>query len=89
MDIILPYVAWISLLAIVMDVGADADQPHAPSPGRIRSGPTDARCCRFRDVWVEYGDKIVLEKVDLDDRARAPSSRSSARRARARAPSCA
>jgi len=21
---------------------------------------------RFRDVWVEYGDKIVLEKVDLE-----------------------
>ena len=20
----------------------------------------------FRDVWVEYGDKIVLEKVSLD-----------------------
>ena len=42
-----------------------------------------------RNVWKEYGDQIVLEGVNLDDRRRRPSSRWSARPAAARPRSCA
>jgi ABC-type multidrug transport system fused ATPase/permease subunit len=62
MDIILPYVAWIALLAIVMDV-ALVKISHRLFPGRME--PDIERALSLRDLWVEYGDKVVLERVNL------------------------
>ncbi len=64
MDIILPYVAWIALLAVVMDLLLTrASTP--PVPLGAWSRPLSA-LLSLRNVWVEYGDKIVLENVSLD-----------------------
>ena len=87
MDVILPYVAWITLLAL--HDGFRAGAARAP---RLRLGlcGTDLMSAiTVRDVWVEYGEQIVLERVNLEIAAGALSSRWSGRRAAARAPSCA
>ncbi len=42
----------------------------------------------FRNVWVEYGDQVVLERINLDIATGNAFFRSSARPAPARARSC-
>ena len=65
MDVILPYVAWITLIAYLMDFAL----------ARLARGGLRLGLCRgaalmsalsLRDVWVEYGDQVVLERINLD-----------------------
>ncbi len=86
MDVILPYVAWITLLAFLMDLGLRILQRRAfplvcASEGRMNA-------IVFDKVWKEYGDHVVLEQIDLTI---APRSFVAlvARRAAARRRSCA
>ncbi len=64
MDIILPYVAWIALLATAMDLLL-AWSSRRLFPWAHGAAPLSA-LLSLRDVWVEYGDKIVLERLNLD-----------------------
>ena len=65
MDVILPYVAWITLLAYVMDFVLGRLFARG-----VSLGPCEERALMsalsFRDVWVEYGSQIVLERINLE-----------------------
>ena len=87
MDVIFPYVVWITLLAVLTNFVLDRLAHRASSPGPSW-GRRHERIV-IDNVWKEYGDQIVLEKHLADDRSPAPSSRSSARPAAARRRSCA
>ena len=65
MDVILPYVAWITLLAYVDGLRAGAPVARGVSLG-ARGGAALMSAISVRDVWVEYGDQIVLERINLE-----------------------
>ena len=65
MDIILPYVAWITLLAYVMDSPLRPPVAGGVSLGRDRRAALMS-AISVRNVWVEYGDQIVLERINLE-----------------------
>ena len=65
MDVILPYVAWITLLAFLSDVGLSLDQrPLLP----LASGGKGTVMSRIsvKNVWKEYPDQVVLERLSLE-----------------------
>ncbi len=64
MDVIIPYVVWITILAFMMDVAlrASARQSLPVVCGR-EVGMT---VITFKNVWKEYGDHVVLERLDLE-----------------------
>ena len=64
MDVILPYVAWITLLAFLIDVRLLASA--APAVPLVRSGEGGMTRSDFENVWKEYGDQIVLEDISLE-----------------------
>ena len=71
--------------------------PHGPRPAApaaqglplVRAGEGGMSAIVFDKVWKEYGDHIVLEQIDLDDRAARLPGRWSAPPAAARRRSCA
>ena len=69
MDVILPYVAWITLLAFLMDLGLRASS--AQGLPLVRAGEGGMSAIVFDKVWKEYGDHIVLEQIDLEIEPRA------------------
>ena len=69
MDVILPYVAWITLLAFLMDLGLRLLQRKAYPWFAASEGGMSAIV--FDKVWKEYGDHIVLEQIDLEIEPRA------------------
>ena len=63
MDVILPYVVWITLLAWLMDWGAQA--PHPPClPLVSKERPHELH--HRQNVWQQYGDQVVLEGLNLN-----------------------
>ena len=84
MDVILPYVAWITLLAFLMDLALVAACRAGVFPWAHVGGAADERASSVRDVWVEYGDQVVLERINLDIAARRLPVAWSARPAAAR-----
>ena len=70
-----------------MDVAALAQRTRL-SLGSGRRGTVMSRIS-VRNVWKEYGDQVVLERLDAGDRVRRVLSPWSARRAAARPRSCA
>ena len=59
MDVILPYVAWITLLAWLIDeLLRRLTQWSFPWYGR-------RTMIEVRNVWKEYGDQVVLERLNL------------------------
>ncbi len=64
MDVILPYVAWITVLAWIMDIALVMFQrrmfPLVPTGEALMSAVI------FDNVWKEYGDHIVLEQISLE-----------------------
>ena len=60
MDVILPYVAWITLLAWLID--ESAAPPHAVGLSLVRRRRA---MIEVRNVWKEYGDQVVLERLNL------------------------
>ena len=65
MDVILPYVAWITLLSLRHRPRAGAAGAQGVSLG-LRAGAALMSALSFRNVWVEYGDQIVLERINLE-----------------------
>ena len=65
MDTILPYVAWITLLAYAMDF-ALARIARAALPVGLCDRAAVMSAITVRNVWVEYGDQIVLERINLE-----------------------
>ena len=60
MDVILPYVAWITLLAFVTDLllpGCRGGPSPGPRPREPGAGPA---------LWKSYGDRSILERINLD-----------------------
>ena len=63
MDVILPYVVWITLLAVLTDLrAARAARARVPLGG---AGALMATVT-VRNVWKEYGAQVVLENVRLE-----------------------
>ena len=65
MDVILPYVVWITLLACAMDCGAGGARTARLVPvvgGQRRM----SRRIDVRNLWKEYGDQVVLERINLN-----------------------
>ena len=69
MDVILPYVAWITLLAFLMDLAPAASPAQGLS--LVRAGEGGMSAIVFDKVWKEYGDHVVLEQIDLEIEPRA------------------
>ena len=63
MDVILPYVVWITLLAVLTDLGA-----ARAARARVSLGGAGALMATVtvRNVWKEYGSTVVLENVRLE-----------------------
>jgi ABC-type bacteriocin/lantibiotic exporter with double-glycine peptidase domain len=61
MDVIIPYVIWITLLAWLMDLALR--QLHKPvSRGRKEESMS---FIDINNIWQEYGDHVVLERINL------------------------
>ena len=61
MDVIIPYVIWITLLAWLMDLALR--QLHKTCfRGRKEAGD---EFYRHQNIWQEYGDHVVLERINL------------------------
>ena len=65
MDVILPYVAWITLLAFALDLPARPVRAQGLPLGLCR-GAALMSALSFRNVWVEYGEQIVLERINIE-----------------------
>ena len=70
MDVILPYVAWITLLGFAFGLAAAAlAAPALPLVLLVgqatMSEPADRALLHIEDMYKWYGDKLVLENVDL------------------------
>ena len=63
MDVILPYVAWITLLAFTMDWLLRLLRAKAFPLGM--SGGAAMTQMTVKRLWKEYGDQVVLENVNL------------------------
>ncbi len=63
MDVILPYVVWITLLAVLVGLAA-----AAAARARISLGGARALMATVsvRNVWKEYGAQVVLENLHLE-----------------------
>ena len=63
MDVILPYVVWITLLAVVADLLL-----RLAARTRLRLGGAGALMATVsvRNVWKQYGDHVVLENLRLE-----------------------
>ena len=64
MDVILPYVVWITLLAFAMDLALRAAARARLSAGR--SWRADGTRHRRKGLWKKYGEQVVLENVNLE-----------------------
>ena len=62
MDVIIPYVIWITLLAWLMDLGLRQLHKVCLPVGRRRP---DMSFIRINNIWQEYGDHVVLERINL------------------------
>ena len=69
MDVILPYVAWITLLAFLIGCRPRASAAQRRSLVRRREGVHEPDLGAH--VWKEYGDQIVLERIILEIAPRA------------------
>ena len=68
MDVIFPYVMWITLLAFLMDLGLRT-APQGVS--LVFAGEGSMSAIVFDNVWKNYGDQIVLERINLEVEPRA------------------
>ena len=66
MDVILPYVAWITLLAYLTDLGLQASSRGDSSPGTTARSACMTPRIAVRNLWKEYGDQVVLERLNLE-----------------------
>ena len=63
MDVILPYVVWITLLAVLADLALRLLRATCISLGGAR---TLMATVSVRNVWKEYGAQVVLENLRLE-----------------------
>ena len=64
MDVIFPYVVWITLLAVDHRLSA-RPAAHRRLP-LVRTGEERMSALSIDNVWKEYGDQIVLEDVSIE-----------------------
>ncbi len=88
MDVILPYVAWITLLAYLMDFAALAPLAAPPSPGRMSRSGADERALASATSGSSTATRSC-SNASTSTSPRARSSPSSGPPAPARARSCA
>ncbi len=66
MDVILPYVAWITFLAFAIDFAlARYSRWRYPGSTRPDKGGTMATI-ELKNLWKEYGDQVVLERLNAE-----------------------
>ena len=70
MDVILPYVAWITHPRVLLWISRFAFFNAKPFPWFAR-GEIGMNAIVFDKVWKEYGDHVVLEQIDLEIAPRA------------------
>ena len=63
MDVILPYVVWITLLAVLSDLALRVLRARGISLGGARALMATVS---VRNVWKEYGPQVVLENLRLE-----------------------